>query len=787
MDSTAQSAPKSLAAYLPNVYVRRIASVQQESVRPFTQRLTAAISLVDISGFTELTEQFAASGAIGAEELSKLLNAYFGRISDIITRHQGDIVAFAGDAVLSMWPADKEDDLVTCIRRAVQATQEIQVELGDYQSPQKVVLRQRAAVTSGQLMAMEVGGANGRWHFLAAGEAISHAGKANETANSGEVLLSPSVWNAMRPYSKGALLPSGFTRLDELSQSLPPDGSRASTQDAVVADLSSYVHPILTDRLDAGLGTWLAEFRNITALFIHLANIDLHHQDTNERLHAAVRKTQEILFRYEGSEYQFLMDDKGLILIGVFGLPPLSHEDDPVRGVQAALAIRAELERMGIAASFGITSGRSFCGVLGNAKRCQYTAVGSVMNLSARLMQVSREGILCDEATARACRGRMGLRFYSRSEIKVKGKADAVAVYVPTKSTAISESGLVGREAERTILVQALDALVSEKRGSTVVVEGEPGIGKSRLIEYFLEKARASNVPSLLGAGEGIERSSPYYAWRKVFGSLLRYDPEGATPESLKKRIADQLASMPQFSELTPLLSAVLPVELPDTAITSQMSGKVRAENTQHLLLQLVQNAVSSAPYVLVLEDAHWLDSSSWALTALVCQRVPSLLLVLSTRPIPDPVPPEYGEVLNAAGKHRLRLEALPADGTLEIARRRLGVESLPDAVAGFLDRRAGGHPYFIQELALALRDSGLITVENGKCVISSQLAGSVDSFEVAFGERHIPNTIQGIITSCTDRLPAAQQLTLKVASVIGRSFALFLLQEIYPMESSKR
>src|SRR5260370_12012241 len=185
------------------------------------------------------------------------------------------------------------------------------------------------------------------------------------------------------------------------------------------------------------------------------------------------------------------------------------------------------------------------------------------------------------------------------------------------------------------------------------------------------------------------------------------------SPESLKRRLADQFASMPHFSELTPLLSAVLPMDLPDTETRAEMSTKVRAENTQHLLLQLLQNAASSSPHVLVLEDAHWLDSSSWALAALA-SRAPGLLLVLSTRPIPDPVPAEYAELLTAG--RRLRLEALPADGAVEIARRRLGVESLPDPVAGFLERRAGGHPYFIQELASAFRDAGLIKVTNGKC-----------------------------------------------------------------------
>jgi class 3 adenylate cyclase len=214
MDFSAQSNAKSnLAAYLPQFYVRLITSVRHRPTNLFTQRLTAAILLVDISGFTELTQQFAASGAIGAEELSRLLNGYFGRMSDIIARHHGDIVAFAGDAALSMWPADTEEEFVISTWRAVQTAHEIQTELSNYQSPREVVLRQRSAVTSGKLTVMDVGGANERWHFLVAGEAIAQAGEANERANAGEVLLSPAAWKVMQPHAKGVILSSGFTRL----------------------------------------------------------------------------------------------------------------------------------------------------------------------------------------------------------------------------------------------------------------------------------------------------------------------------------------------------------------------------------------------------------------------------------------------------------------------------------------------------------------------------------------------------------------------------------------------
>ncbi len=216
--------------------------------------------------------------------------------------------------------------------------------------------------------------------------------------------------------------------------------------------------------------------------------------------------------------------------------------------------------------------------------------------------------------------------------------------------------------------------------------------------------------------------------------------------------------------------------------MTAQMTGKVRAENTQKLLVQLLTRSASSAPHLLVLEDAHWLDPSSLALTALVTQQTQSLLVVITARPFPDPVPTEVEQIRTAAGSQYLRLDSLALDDALEIARQRLGVKSLPQSVKDLLENRAGGQPFFIQELAYALRDAGLIQIAQGECRVSEGLGDSAEGLERAFGALNIPNTIQGVITSRVDRLPSPQQLTLKVASVIGRSFALFVLQNIYPV-----
>jgi class 3 adenylate cyclase/tetratricopeptide (TPR) repeat protein len=777
----------SLASFLPRVHHRLIAAGRTLANAPFEERRFGAILLVDVSGFTELAERFTAGGEGGAEELSRVLNAYFGGVSRIVADFSGDVIAFAGDAVLALWLADTTQEMEASAYQATRCAKTIQTELATFKLPGNVTLRQRASVAAGDLTVMELGGTSGCWQLLVAGKPIAAAGRVNGQVTPGEVLVPSTTWELVKSRCRGTTLPSGDVRIEEILESAPQPAQIAGGFAPAAAGVSDRVPPIVVDRIHAGQGAWLAEFRNISVLFVHLEDTDVALFDICEGLHAAVQSIQRTLFRYGGSVYQFLMDDKGIVLVGIFGLPPLAHEDDPARAVQSGLAIHEELNRSGLRASIGITTGRAFCGVLGNEERRQYTAVGTVMNLSARLMQMADGRVVCDQTTFQSARARAELSVEPLGDIRVKGKSDSVAAYLPRKVSSKQEAGVIDREAGRSMLSRALAALVHQKRGACIVLEGEPGIGKSRLVEYLVDKARALNVPCLIGAGDPVENSAPYHVWSAILRTLFRLDLEFGEAAGQRQRIAAQLEGKPELQELIPLLGAVLGMDIPDNHLTAQMSGEARSHATQNLLVQLLQSAASSGPYLLVLEDVHWFDSASLAVAALVARQVQSLLFVATSRPIPDPAPPQFQELLTAAGEGRMRLEVMATEDSLELARLRLGVESLPSTVAGFLERRAGGQPLFVQELAYSLRDTGLIQIEQGRCTLAPRCGGSLAGLEEAFGKLNIPNTIQGVITSRIDRLPPPQQLTLKVASVIGQNFALSILQDVFPVASDKK
>lgn len=340
-------------------------------------------------------------------------------------------------------------------------------------------------------------------------------------------------------------------------------------------------------------------------------------------------------------------------------------------------------------------------------------------------------------------------------------------------------SAMIGRQAERMLLAGQLQALMHDGEGATVLIEGEAGIGKSRLVADLLEQAQALGLSALIGGGDAIEQSSPYHGWRPLFRQLFNLDARpNANTVARRTHVLSLLPANPELLRLAPLLNAVLPLGLQENDLTRQMTGQVRADNTRDLLLNLLQGTTAQSPTLIVMEDAHWLDSASWALTRLVSQRVQRALLVVVTRPLTAPLPAGYNQLLQTPGVQRLELEALSPEETLTLVCQRLGVKFLPEPVTALIRAKAEGHPFFSEELAYALRDAGLIRIVEGECRLASEAE--------TFGAISLPNTVEEVITTRIDRLNPPQQLILKVASVIGRTFPVELLRDIHPIETDK-
>ena len=772
---------EALATYVPLRVVERLRA--GGVCGPFVERFPAALLFADISGSTALAERLAARGPSGAEEFSRLLNTYLGALIDVVTAHGGDVVKFAGDGLLAVWPSPG-NDLAAATRCAAECALAAQRAMAALGGSEAVQLSMSIGVGAGEVTGIAVGVPEDRMEYLIVGTPVMETCQAEQMAAPGEVALTAAARRALGDAGAAVPLAFGGARLKALPAcaALQPS-TMPSVNDQALAALRPFAPPAIVACLSAGQDDWLAELRHVTIVFGRLRDWSGLTFSQVQELTALVLR---VVTRYQGTLTRLGSDAHGPVAQFAFGLPPLAHEDDPLRSVQAALDMRAMLQARGVRLAIGVATGLAFCGAVGSARRREYTTVGDAVNVAARLMDAAGDGILCDAATARACGDH--LVFDSLSPIQLKGKASPLAVYLPrgrSRTRTRPRPDVIGRTAERAQLRQRLHTLINDGIGGVVLIEGEAGIGKSRLAADLCAQAQAVGATPLLGSCDAIEVATAYHAWRPVVSHLFRLD---ALPDERMTRRAHVLVRLdaesagtdapPSLLQLAPLLNAVLPLDIPENEFTEEMSGETRADNLHELLVKLLERAARQRPVLLVFEDAHWMDSASWVVTLLASHRVGRLLLVVVTRPPGEPQPVEYRRLLHAPATQRVVLDALSPDETVALVCQRLGVTSLSPPVAALIQERAGGHPFFAEELAYTLRDAAVITTVGAQ----SHLALGANALE----QLVLPRTLHGLISSRVDRLTPRQQLTVKVASVLGRQFSLEALRHLHPIEGDK-
>ncbi|NJN67713.1 MAG: tetratricopeptide repeat protein [Chloroflexaceae bacterium] len=566
--------------------------------------------------------------------------------------------------------------------------------------------------------------------------------------------------------------------------------------------LLRYVPAAVTARLRAGQQDWLADFRRMTVMFVGVGGLDYTADLALEWIQTFLSDAQKIIYRYEGSLNKLVVDDKGTVLLILFGAPPLAHEDDPIR----ALACARELQQLSRASArmpeshpapdrpmldiriaIGITSNTVFAGPMGSPTCCEYTVMGDDVNLAARLMQLAGPGrVLCDQSTYGEARKRWSLE--ALSPMQVKGKTEKVQLYRFAGLPALTQSSetipLVGRDHELAALGSYLER-VRSGMGCVVSVIGEGGIGKTRLTQEFIRRV-TRDAPSTLtviqGTAHSIASQTPYLVWREVLTISLGLEslPE---PEQRTARVSERARNLEMNLEhRLPLLNDILDLGVPETPATRGLRPNKRRENLAFLVVQLLNAMAQKTPLVIVLDDMHWADSLSWDLALDVARAVSHqpILLLLCYRSPDTGEDSRWGHekrttlqaMTNLGQHHTLPLTSLDAVAVAHLAASHLDNRPVAARVAAWLVERSQGNPFFVEETVRMLREqSALMLDETG----TWQLVG--EQCLTA-----IPSTIQGIIQTHLDRLQPNIQLTCKVASVVGRIFPARVVAGVYPV-----
>jgi ABC-type transport system substrate-binding protein/class 3 adenylate cyclase len=479
-------------------------------------------------------------------------------------------------------------------------------------------------------------------------------------------------------------------------------------------------------------------------------------------------------------------------VLAFFGAPT-TREDDAERAVRCALRIVAEMEEYarevrrgwgaeGFGVRVGAATGAVVVGEIGAGSRVEYAAFGDPVNIAARLQAAAEPGsVLVDEATHRAVERLFD--WGERRELALKGKSEAVAAWAVAGPTGAgraprglpgAETRFVGRSRELGIGREALEALRTG-RGGVLVVAGDAGIGKSRLLSELRALAEGDGSRWLEGRCVSYGESLPYWPFRDLMrGEWIGAgvdEPELRVRVGLRRRLEQLFGS--QADELYPYLGGLLEVALENEAAsrTAQLSPEALQWRTFEVVGQLFARLAEAAPLVIAIEDLHWADATS----VLLLEQLLSLaeeapvLLVLSLRPERDHASWGMRQHADREFPHLLReIDLGPlGDADSELLADLVAPATLPSELERRVLEAADGNPFFLEELVRSLADVGaLVRTDDGW------------RFDHAV-EVEVPPTVEKVILARLDRLSPSAHRLAAAASALGRTFAVQLLEGV--------
>ncbi len=533
----------------------------------------------------------------------------------------------------------------------------------------------------------------------------------------------------------------------------------------------------------ATVGVSDPERRQLTVMFCDLVgstalSARLDPEELREIVQAYQSTCAAVVRRYEGHIAQYLGD--GLLVY--FGYPR-AHEDDATRAGHAGLEI---LEAMGtlndrlqhdlgirLDVRIGIHTGPTVVGDIGGETRHEQLAVGETPNVAARIQGMAPPNVvMMSEATQRLLSG--AFIFQDAGLETLAGIARPVRLFrlLDRHRDRQIEGGapdrlipLVGRDAELAVLRDAWERC-ERGHGDAILVRGEAGVGKSRLLTALKHDLAGEPHHRLEGAGSPYHQSSPLFVMMDMFRRWLDLGQV-----ALEERVGRLESSVRAFGvgsvENVALLANLLSVPLNDRYPAITLDPARQRQSTLNLLVTMLLNAAERRPVLVIVEDLHWADPSSLELLTLCIARCRSarLLLLLSSRP---EFTPPWGDtppttVMNLDTLDRAQSEAMLAAV--------MGGRQLPSEILDEVVRRTDGIPLFIEETMKAILESGFLRETSDRY----ELRGPLPLWT-------IPVTLQDALMARLDRLGRAKKVA-QIGSVIGRHFSFGLLQAVSSLE----
>ena len=687
---------------LANRYVARILQqhlVSQPDRRGWTSEGSAV--LIDVSGFTKLSERLAKKGREGAEQITEAIATSFEAILQVAYDNGGSLLKFGGDALL-LWFSGPDHGERAC--RSTMRMRQVLRKVGRVKLPGvNVALRMAQAVQTGEFHFFAVG--TSHTELLPTGPGWSRLVALAHEAQAGEVLVSTETAARLPPRCLGDKQGSGCVLRREPpgnSAKLPLMPRPKMSYEAVAHCLS----PAIRAHVFAGGG--MSEHRSVTIAFIRFEGID-HWIEQNsldataEMLHRMVTTIQAAAEEHELTFLGSDVDVDGGKLILTAGAPRVTGNDEE----RMLLALRKILDaEPAISIRIGVHRGSVFAGDIGPFYRRTYTVMGDAVNLAARLMAVAQPGSMY--ATAAVVDHSDTLfEMTELAPVMVKGKSQPLQAWAVgrakgsrSRQVTIKQLPLIGRDVE---LARLREALASARTGTGRLVEivGEAGVGKTRLLDQLSKEAAGLRVQHAVC--EAYSASTPYAVWQELMREFMEFGRDDADAIVTERLRATVEANAPALAPWLPLIGIVFGLDLPTTPEIEMLAETNRRPKLHEVVGQFLA-VVMADPTLIVIENAQHMDGASAELLAYLCNHVNArswLIAVARRESASSFKAPDLPSVT------RLALEPLAQSDAFRLTQLATSNDPLPRHVLEVVAQRSGGNPQFLRDLLRSAIESG--------------------------------------------------------------------------------
>jgi class 3 adenylate cyclase/predicted ATPase len=506
-------------------------------------------------------------------------------------------------------------------------------------------------------------------------------------------------------------------------------------------------------------------------------------EEYRDVVRAYQRVCTDVIQRYDGHIAQLLGD--GLLVY--FGYPQ-AHEDDPHRAVRTGLGILAAMGDLNtrlqpdkgiqLALRLGIHTGLVVVGEMGGAGRQEQLALGEVPNVCSRIQGLAEPNtILISADTYRLIQGYFECQHLGVQTLR--GIGEPVHVY-----RILQESGargrldvaqprgltpLVGRESEVALLLEWWEQ-VKAGQGQVVLLTGDAGIGKSRLVQMLKERVANESHTHWECRSSSYFENTALYPMIDLFQRLLRFQAEDAPNEKLAK--LEQMLSQYQLplEESVPLFAPLLSLPIPEHRYPPlNLSPQRQRQKTLETLVAILQELAERQPVLFILEDLHWTDPTTLEFLGLLVEQVPTTAIytLLTCRPHFQPSWHHRSYITEMTLNHLSHTQAE------QLVNRMIDGKTFPAEVLQQILIKTDGVPLFVEEMTKAILESGHLKALDGHC----ELIGALSTLA-------IPATLQDSLMARLDRLVTAKAVA-QYAAAIGRQFAYELLSTVSQLDDA--